>query len=328
MAQPPLVLTAHFIHTQNPHGGAFGLNSSLAVRARAWASAIALRRARIGDLALRIMHDDPTSPDGSAGEPSVVLQRVELAHAREMAANDLRWLAFDQLMAHEYGLSDCVFVVDVSDVGIIGNLSDLCRLYPLAIFGGSDSCGIGGARGVKAWMRSQAVRSNFSLLSAPWLQHVLSQRTSVPVVFNCGIAGGVRHVFAPFVRAMAAAIREHYSRREAVAWRLVDMLVFNELLLQRLTRSVGGLTQPQSLLGWNRTVVTGWPLGVLNLPMWSTFCGHDACSMTAPAAGRAPLKADECVRRLMLQMAPRYYFVHKVPYLQHPLPVRAWTRGY
>jgi len=314
------LLAAHLTRAHNPHGGDFGHNSSLGTRARQWASALRLRRSRIGAIRLTLVHDEVVEMLDDQQDAAIVLHRLDVSSlpmASIMAPNDLRWLAFERLLeqppahlSHDTE-DDCVAIVDVSDVGVIGNVTSLCEQHPHAIFAASDACGVGGTRGVKAWMRSQASRANFSLATTPWLRRQLTQRSSVPVVFNCGIAGGRRGVFAPFVRAMASLIRQHYAREEAVAWRLVDMLIFNELVLRRLADTEEALQQPREALRWNHSVVTGWPLGPVNLPMWASFCGQEP-QHEASCANPTREKADECVRRLMLRMAPDFYFVHKV----------------
>ena len=209
--------------------------------------------------------------------------------------------------------------VDLSDVGIIGNATALCERYPAAIFAASDSCAYVGSRGVKTWLRNVAVSANFSLASSPLLDRFLrSKALAVPMVFNSGVAGGRRDTFAPFVRSMARAVRAHHARG-AVAWRLVDMLVFNELILQRLVQTTEALAKPPpGGLGWNRTVVTGWPFGEFNLPMWGFMCGRDPCTQNNLSKGWDFGELSGCLRRHVLQMAPSYAFAHKVSYLTFP----------
>jgi len=286
---------------------------------------------------LAMLHDEYEL--STAGDDAVSLHHIEsstfhVPPSQTMAANDYRWLVFEAFIRtavpQHRAYDDCIVIVDVSDVGMIGNVTRLCEHYPQAIFAASDSCGVSGSRGVKAWLKNQAARANFSLASTPWLQSFLTARhTTVPVVFNCGIMGGRRNILLPFLHAMATGIRAHYSSQPA-AWKLVDMLVFNDLVLRRLAEDEEALHQrSRDGLLWNQTVVTGWPLGPLNLPMWSSFCGQDECSRR-PNTSALPHahRSDECHRRLMLRMAPAYFFSHKVPYLQYPLPVRSWTRGY
>ena len=140
----------------------------------------------------------------------------------------------------------------------------------------------------------------------------------------------------PFVRAMASAIRAHHAQHP-VAGQPIDMPVFNELVLRRLAADSTEtlLRGPRDALGWNRSVVTGWPLGTLNLPMFGLFCGQDPCTISSRNA-TSPLKpagcsvCADCLRRHVLNIAPAYQFTHKVPYLQHPCELKrcAWTGAY
>lgn len=346
------LLAAHFSRSINLHGGDFGTNSSrtnssLHSRAADWATSLHLRRARVGDVVLTIVHDAENASVVDSLHNGVALLRLDddLASLSGIAANDLRWLAYERLLDARWSgihANDCVVAIDLGDVGLIGNATALCDRHPTAILAGSDSCGIDGARGVKTWLQSQAHHANYSLASsAPWLRYFLHHRSSVGVVFNCGIAGGQRSHFAPFVREMADAIRQHHAQYP-VAWRVIDMIVFNEIVLRRLalhpsqlgaaTPGEQALSQARERLGWNRSVVTGWPLGGLNLPMFASFCGRDPCSFrtstSAELQSRIPQSGADCLRRHVLRMAPAYVFVHKVPYLHFPLPQRAWTRGY
>lgn len=365
------LLAAHFTQPLNLHGGDFANNASAYSRASSWASALRARQPRIGAVRLTIVHDDAEVQSLSAQDAEYVsLIRVvpeSITRVRTMAANDLRWLAWESVLVSDdprgasfrTDAAACIMGIDVGDVGVINNFNTLCAQYPDAVLAASDSCGVSGSRGVRSWLRRVATLANFSLATAPWLHDFLTLRSRVPVVFNCGIVGGRRPTFTLIVRDMAAAIRRHYNMHPG-AYRLVDMLVFNELVLRRLATERETLTpalvstatrhsemrKSQDIpLRWNTSVVTGWPLGPLNLPMFGSFCGRDPCSNPLPAAlnasstgiatsSKAKKHVHEassgavCLRHLMLKLAPAYFFVHKVPYLQFPLPVRAWTKGF
>ena len=333
------LLAAHLTRSGNLHGGNFRYNTSLLSRAVTWEHTLRARRPRIGAVRLTIVHDEE-SLESSHGA-AVDMHRLDpasLAAPSSVAPNDLRWLAYERLLdapdeQNGIGPEDCLVAIDVGDVGIIGNATALCANYPRALFAASDACGVGGARGVKAWLRGQALKANFSLTSAPLLHTFLSMRTLVPIVFNCGVTGGSRSVFVPFVRAMASAIRAHHAQHP-VAGQLIDMLVFNELVLRRLAADSTEtlLRGPRDALGWNRSVVTGWPLGTLNLPMFGFFCGQDPCTISSRNATprRHCSVCGHCLSRHVLSIAPAYQFAHKVPYLHHPcpLPQCAWTGAY
>ena len=144
-------------------------------------------------------------------------------------------------------------------------------------------------------------------------------------LFNAGIVGGLGRVWRPFWAELCRAVRRHYQH--LLLWHrhrgasapasagggglFVDMLALNELLLARYARDAS-------------SVVTGWPNGRVNLPMWSNFCFRPdgaACRQLwrnrtlAPSVTAARFR--RCVDRTLIAMAPAYVFVHKVAWMEH-----------
>ena len=106
---------------------------------------------------------------------------------------------------------------------------------------------------------------------------------------------------------MADLLARHHDANPAGKYRPVDMLAFNELLLQRTSRAPargeasdaapraanadGAAGCRERTLGAHTpcAVVSGFPIGPVNLPMSSAFCGplptrYDACLLyTSPS---------------------------------------------
>lgn len=129
-------------------------------------------------------------------------------------------------------------------------------------------------------------------------------------LYNCGILGGRLPLFRRLLGQMALRVTRHHTHNDAQAkpYAPVDMFALNEILLDRKE-------QP--------SVVTGFPLGPVNLPMFSTFCGplcffYDAeCTMTLYNASKKTPRASRaaCTKRLLANMLPDYFFVHKISFL-------------
>ena len=64
-------------------------------------------------------------------------------------------------------------------------------------------------------------------------------------------------------------------------------------------------------------VVSGWPLGRVNLPMFSNFCCL-SCALNPCAKLNASTRREPCYDQALRAMAPEYYFVHKIDWLEHP----------
>ena len=154
------LLSAHFMRTVNLHGGWFASEKNVSLSAHRWEAQLARMQPQIGNVRLTIVHDDANL--GNGGERTWRAIRLQYADAASLAAPagvaacDLRWIAYEQLLEKLTTSGDCVMTVDVNDVNVIGDPMELCERYPSSILASSDSCAIGGARGVKAWLRGIA----------------------------------------------------------------------------------------------------------------------------------------------------------------------------
>ena len=323
-----ILVGAHMTRHTNSHNGSFnrathprpGVAAPMPVRklARRWAATLRERRARLGTATLHLVTDSLSAAVPPL--PGVVLHSYESADPTDAAltAIDVRWLAYLHVLSRVAPADDdCVFAIDSTDVGIIGNASVLCERHPDAIYVGSDSCDPRKlATSLLEHARSAHLRLSprVGLFFEDAAKGRLGIRPREHPVYNAGIVGGRWRVWAPFVREVGRRIRAAARRAHGVGGGAheVDMLVMNEMLLER--RAQGG------------HVHTGWPFGHVNLPMLSSFCDRSTCTRPpltndAAAAREHNRKQGECMRRTMLGMAPNYFFVHKTAWLEHPTPL-------
>ena len=225
---------------------------------------------------------------------------------------DARWVAYDAIVRNlQLRADDCVFAVDLSDVGIIGNASELCERHPEAIMASSDTCA---ARAVKRWLRSYARRANYTTskrLDDFFLRKVAARQP----LFNCAITGGRMGALEPFRQQMVRELRRYHQsmraermHRASTEWLWVDMVVFNELLLRRINQTHANQS--------DQGVVSGYPVGPVNLPMWSLFCKKSPCG--TDFQGKSIKMTSQCILQALREMAPRYYFSHKVKAFEPP----------
>ena len=306
------LISAYLTLGNNTHSaGAFAHTRPLISLARRWAHYLHRQRKRTGPLTLHIVHNSQLDSGSlSASKGSIVPPGNIVLHqaparilARALPTVDLRWLAYGTIFERlKLGADACVFAIDLTDVGVIGNLSALCERYPDAIVASSDTCA---ARTVKRWLRGYAGRANFTL-SSRLGDFLLGKVNRSTPLHNCAITGGKFAAFEPFRQQMVSAIRRHHQPRRHVPsaplvpivgglppeshW--VDMLVFNELLLQRANET-------------GAPTLTGYPRGPVNLPMWSTFCERAPCGPKVPVT-------SACILNRLRSMSPQYFFTHKI----------------
>jgi hypothetical protein len=274
----------------NPHGGAFKHDVGWC-----WSHTCMIDRALLssartaaavqgGSMALHVLHDRKRIP------PNATYRGVRLHFARALikhqgvehwTGNDARFPAYAQYL-DMLGLppSACVWLVDLSDVRIVGNPADLCGAAPHALHMGSDNC-----RGasIRAWLARHSATANYSL-SSSMRRYLAPRRGSVhkvpldpladdETVPNSGILGGTWRVLRPYLHAVVQRMRSHYASLRPVGIPLmkpsypiarypIDMLVTIEEARRR-QRANG------------QQLRLGYPLGRVNLPMWSRLCADD-----------------------------------------------------
>ena len=156
------LLGAYLSAREDTMHGSFNHTKPLLQLASRWASTLWHRRPRIDVVQLHIVHDSaipepavlqanhsrrawkrwhrsgPILWMGPPERPLVVLHRT--THLRvNMSNNDARFLAYEEVLAALRLPTDaCLAAVDVSDVGLIGNLSHLCAQWPTSVIAATD----------------------------------------------------------------------------------------------------------------------------------------------------------------------------------------------
>ena len=224
------------------------------------------------------------------------------------------WLLQRLLLGH--GASwKCVFAVDLTDVDVLR--VPRCDAFPrVKLLIASDSCG----DGVKRWVRIKGEDAGFN---GTWddgfraflrggdgggssSKAVGSVRQPTSCIWNCGIIGGGRQ---PLLRALRYVVR-----RLATVWS--QPLGSSRLAAHALKDPVG------DMVAWNEycyahadELVTGYPNGPLNLPMYGHLMRSDLeCKDPAAAEASEPRAAAQgCAMKWHSASAGRYYFGHKLP---------------
>lgn len=129
--------------------------------------------------------------------------------------------------------------------------------------------------------------------------HRLLDGDTDEVVFNNGVVGGRRDVFASALAKVRSRI-EHNWAASAPFIGGGDMVVWNEVLRNE------------------SEVVTGYPFGPVNLPMW----GGLTQAHTDPATGR--FCAGACRHRWLNATRGLFWFTHKTPPTWFPVSSTVW----
>ena len=197
---------------------------------------------------------------------------------------DRRWALVLRMLTERAW--DCAFAVDLADVNVLRVPS--CRALPPRLYIGSDGC----SGGIRKWLRRKAIRTRLnSSHSARYLAFLGDPQTTI---LNAGVVGGPRSAFEPALRALVGRFRRHW----AVHTNLEDggdMILWNEV-------------------GLESDVVTGYPLGPVNYPMYGMFCGmHHSCRNASRANGICSLaERKHRVHMWVNQTRGQYWFGHKM----------------
>mmetsp|Transcript_23674 Transcript_23674/g.39072 ORF Transcript_23674/g.39072 Transcript_23674/m.39072 type:complete len:416 (-) Transcript_23674:28-1275(-) len=275
---------------------------------------------------LTVLHDTPLTIPSYRG---VTLHRLSLRTSwllREftgMPGNDARWLAY----AHElvgaphseglaqsnqatFELTDCVFAIDLADVRVISDPSSLCVSNPSTFFSASDVCYCASDQCTfkltKRWLAATTRLNNFTASNGlrKWLLLGKEKHRSL---WNCGIVGGSWSRLRHFLFAMRRGLEAHYRRLSQlrgldtlplterfagqVRMPTIDALVHNEVLLMHEFKR-------------GRAVITGYPAGPLNLPMFGDLCHNCGEGKEFVPCSRGTPFMNE----LLLKLAPTYFF--------------------
>ena len=309
-----LVLTAFLKGAPAGHAGSFGAANNLAKHVDAF---VQRSPGLCNRTSLHVVHDLPSMRNVSHHR-GVVLHYF--APDPRTPPGDLRWEHYARVLPALRW--KCAWAVDVSDV-------DVLQLPPCAaphlpegsIAAASDSC----STSVKAWLHklireagvAESLGARFQrFLDGPWSDQytgldrdghgpwalrrgAIGSRLNKLPVLNTGIVGGRRADFEPALRAVAARLRNHYAA--APPHVNVDMAFWNAQLLER-------------------PVVTGYPHGPVNLPMWGRLASVPSpwCRMHADPMNRSASCSHQCRYEWINATLGHYWFAHKLQ--------RWWTR--
>lgn len=214
---------------------------------------------------------------------------------------DIRWSHGLELLTSRLPHWDCAWMVDISDVAVlrVPRCSQPALASRLAI--SSDVC----SPGVKRWLASNADTSRARLRADASFRAFVDKSSGrgtaqAPLwqhgVRNTGIIGGRREVLLPALQVVSAQLAQHHGSQPKPPHLSVDMVVWNAHLL-------------------GRAVVTGYPNGPVNLPMW----GKLAVASPWCHAHRHPLNASlRCSEACKIAFANeslhagRFWFSHKL----------------
>ena len=215
-----------------------------------------------------------------------------------MPPGDARWAMFASVLQ---GFDDddnawrCAWLVDMTDV-------DVLRLPPCSkqFYGhaglavGTDACALR-----PTWLRETAIRGNYSV-SSPALQAFFhGQHAGRKQTLNCGLVGGLRDAILTAVEQMSRRLARHHLVVPPPPYVPMDMVVLNQLALE--------------LEAVNGPLVTGYPLGPVNLPMWGGLTDRTQfCARHTDPWGGSSTCEHECRLVWVNATVGHYMFGHKL----------------
>lgn len=332
--EPPpttLVLTAHLVGSRARHrgSGSFAGTATLQSLMHELDIWIAMSPGLCHpSVAVHIVHDVVAGNKSSDGK-----FRGATLHRFPPSANELggdrRWELYSIVLRRRLRMQQwrCAFAVDL-DVAVV-QLPRCGALASSALYIGSDGCSLK----IKSWLQKAGRNTRLNETWDGAFRAFTADNHST--VYNSGIVGGLRDVFVPQLQAVVerlAAFRATALGNESRHVAGADMLVWNEVaraaLLSTASDASRGLAMPATLATMRpRGVVTGFPHGPVNLPMWAKASSRDLCAGAPPvrpttttstgthdaAAASRPLNTPENYAWLNSSGLGRYWFGHKLP---------------
>lgn len=252
------------------------------------------------DVEVHVVHDVPSAMNVSE------YRGVQL-HGFEPDASylggDRRWGLYQRLLqaATNKTMWSCVWALDL-DVAAI-SVPPCGSLEHSALYLGSDGC----SPKVMSWLNKA---STHTLLNRTWGQRYRSflANRSHPI-YNSGIIGGRRSVWTAALKAVVDRLEAHRASSHESVRHVVgaDMLLWNWAAISwRHSRGHGG--RPIS-------IVTGYPRGPVNFPMWAKLPSAlgTMCPPHLAPDGVRPCNS-QCGYEWLNHTAPgAYWFGHKLP---------------
>jgi hypothetical protein len=181
---------------------------------------------------------------------------------------DRRWSLYASLMRTGGMLhrasSKCVWAVDL-DVAVLA-LPHCTQIAPATLYVGSDSC----SPRTKSWLHEA---SKSTRLNSSWDEEFQEFLVDRRPMFNSGIVGGRRGIFDAATDLVAERLEAHRAFSPATQHNVgADMLLWNWVAVIAVNRSYWSHPRAGGLAPLGRkiaAVVTGYPNGPVNYPMWA-----------------------------------------------------------
>lgn len=214
---------------------------------------------------------------------------------------DRRWALFETVLRKLHAQRRtwaCAWAVDL-DVAVVE--LPRCSQMPSALHVGSDAC----STRIKSWL---AGRSRSTRLNDTFDESFRSFLSDNSTVYNSGAVGGTRDVFKPALHWLVTRLRAFRATAVGNATRHLagaDMLLWNLAARSAVASATG--------------VVTGYPHGPVNLPMWAKPTLNGLCASTSrplhPGAlqSRTTCNSNCGYSWLNSSGLGRYYLGHKLP---------------
>lgn len=246
------------------------------------------------DLEVHVVHDVPSV----TAEDHRGVRLHKFAPDSSYLGGDRRWGLYlsvlRSLNTTSGGLS-CFWALDL-DIAAI-SVPPCSALAPTALHVGSDGC----SRSIKLWMHRASERTQLNRTWGAHYQAVLANQSHP--VFNSGIIGGRRGIWTSALKAVVERLEQHRTASPAHVRHVVgaDMLLWN-----------------WAAASWHRQqhgVVTGYPRGPVNFPMWAKLpdSGKGLCPMHPSPDGQRPCGSQCAYHWLNSSGLGAYWFGHKLP---------------
>ena len=261
MDDTTIVLAAYLVGTPNQHHSPGAFDGKMALAASKWPDGRPGKGSLVMEIALwlgmspglcrrgveaHIVHDAPIATREYRG---VQLHGFEPDNTT--LGNDRRWSLYAQVLRKLRKPWTCAWVVDL-DVAAIE--IPRCDGLSAALHVGSDGC----SAKIKAWMNKASRHTRFNETWDDSFAAFLADRRPV---YNSGILGGHRSVFLP---ALHAIVQRLDAFRRTPSGNSTRMVVGSDMLLVNWVAVTANATRSNA-----RAVVTGFPNGPVNLPMWA-----------------------------------------------------------
>ena len=274
------------------------------------------------NVTLLVLHNVPADerlPEGPRHRRSgVEFLRTSLSGSlRLMSPLNARFVLLERLLARARW--DCAYSVDLSDVDVL-RAPPCAALRSSELVIGTDACSskmrkwLGGRLGRSGMLRNDSghysVGANTDTFWGGMSARELLSRGRGGCIYSAALVGGRRSAFGPALRNVTAQLTANYGRRRAAKQGLApngavqywaeDMVAWN-LLAQDLPHG---------------RLLTGYPHGPTNLPMYGGLSADHLDPFKTAAAGEKPPQcwgSERCRQRWQADVAGMYWFGHKMP---------------